>query len=89
MAIAHLGDLNGGKLAAAGEVGELWWQIAYLGDLNGGKLAAAGEVGELWWQIAYLGDLNGGKVAVNSEMGPVVENSSPWRSQRRRACGCL
>jgi hypothetical protein len=25
--MTHLGDLNGGELAAAGEVGELWWQI--------------------------------------------------------------
>ncbi len=49
--IAHLGDLNGGELAAACGVGELRWLIAHLGDLNGRELAAACEVGDLRWQI--------------------------------------
>jgi hypothetical protein len=41
--MTHLGELYGGELAAACEVGELWWQITHLGDLNGGELAAASE----------------------------------------------
>jgi hypothetical protein len=36
--MTHLGDLNGGELATASEVGELLWQIAHLGDLNGREL---------------------------------------------------
>ncbi len=40
-------DLDGGEIAPACVLGDLYWQIAHLGDLNGEELAAAGEEDEL------------------------------------------
>ncbi len=36
--ITHIGDLNGGELAADIKVGELWSKITHLGDLNAESL---------------------------------------------------